>query len=477
LKYILKSFNTCIQYQYRTKQRQESPMATHSPRSLARINLVDQPPIDDLDAAIVALARQTSMDTYRLLMLVADFDDRFGWARWGFRNCAEWLAYRCDLSISTAREKVRMAHALRLMPKTAAAFEDGRLSYSKARALTRVVEIHNEQQLLDYALRVTAPQVEDRCRELRNANPDSVTGALRAWQRRSLTLVRNETRGVVTISVELPLEQGEWVAQALERAVAAGEAATGIEFAACSDGARDGVRDANDSPSMEGNGWRAQQADALVAIAKGYLSGAGGSADAPAAAANHCQVVVHVDESALHGGAGRADLPIETVKRLACDGSLVTIVEDENGNPLDVGRKRRTVTVALRRALWSRDRGCTFPGCRNKRYVEAHHIRHWASGGATKVENLTLLCSHHHTLLHEGGFSVRREDDGAIRFARGDGRLIPRCGYRLEDMQDEYVADQSSTQVRDQVASYVLAFGTATTSRSHRRMDRAPPPT
>jgi hypothetical protein len=138
----------------------------------------------------------------------------------------------------------------------------------------------------------------------------------------------------------------------------------------------------------------------------------------------------------------------------------VTIVEDDDGHPLDVGRKRRTVTTALKRALWSRDRGCTFPGCRNRRYVEAHHIRHWASGGKTSVENLTLLCSHHHTLLHEGGFSIRREDDSALRFVRGDGRLIPRCGYRLEDMQDDYVArHEPSMEVRESRGRYALRAG------------------
>jgi hypothetical protein len=214
---------------------------------------------------------------------------------------------------------------------------------------------------------------------------------------------------------------------------------------------------------MEGNGWRAQQADALVAVAKAYLSDRGAAehdGDAPPAAADHCQVIVHVEASALHGGTGRSDLPIEAVKRLTCDGSLVTIVEDDDGHPLDVGRKRRTVTTALKRALWSRDRGCTFPGCRNRRYVEAHHIRHWASGGKTSVENLTLLCSHHHTLLHEGGFSIRREDDSAIRFVRGDGRLIPRCGYRLEDMQDDYVArHEPSMEVRESRGRYALRAG------------------
>jgi Domain of unknown function (DUF222)/HNH endonuclease len=123
----------------------------------------------------------------------------------------------------------------------------------------------------------------------------------------------------------------------------------------------------------------------------------GRRAASTAAAADHYQVVVHVDDSALRGGLGRSDLPTETVKRLTCDGSLITIVEDDRGTPLDVGRKQRTVSTPLKRALWSRDRHCSFPGCHNRRYVDAHHIRHWASGGETSLDNLTLLCSHHHT--------------------------------------------------------------------------------
>lgn len=395
---------------------------------------VAQPSVDELDEAIRTLARQMNADTYRLLELIADFDDRLGWAQWGHRNCAEWLAWRCGLSLSAAREKVRTAHALRLMPAVAEEFASGRLSYTKVRALTRVANKHDEKSLLAYALRASAPQVEERCREIRNANPDSVTGALRAWQRRSLTLLRNDERGVTTISVEVPVEEGEIVAKALERAVAAGEVAMGVEFAA-----EDVVRDRDrDWPPAEGNGWRAQQADALVAIAKAYLSG--GAAAAPGVTPDHYQVVVHVDESAFHGGAGRSDLPIETVKRLTCDCALITIVEDEDGTPLDVGRKRRAVTTAIRRAVWARDRGCTFPGCSNRRYVESHHLRHWVAGGKTSVENLILLCSHHHRLVHEGGFTIRRADDGAIRFARPDGRLIPVQGYRLEDMQDDEIA-------------------------------------
>jgi HNH endonuclease len=139
---------------------------------------------------------------------------------------------------------------------------------------------------------------------------------------------------------------------------------------------------------------------------------------------------------------------------------VITIVEDEHGTPLDVGRKRRTVTTALKRALWSRDRHCSFPGCHNRCYVDAHHIDHWADGGETNLENLTLLCSHHHTLLHEGGFKIRRDGDGAIYFQRPDGRVIPRFGYRLDDMRDDYVvAENPSTEVREEAAVYRVACG------------------
>ncbi len=152
--------------------------------------------IDDLDTAIRTLARQMNAETYRMLMLVREFDDRMGWQKWSMRNCAEWLAWRCDLSLSAAREHVRTAHALREMPAIAAAFADGRLSYSKVRALTRVVEYRDEDTLLAYALKVSAEQLEERCREIRNASPEqSVAGAWRAWERRSLIVSRDPTAG------------------------------------------------------------------------------------------------------------------------------------------------------------------------------------------------------------------------------------------------------------------------------------------
>jgi hypothetical protein len=404
-------------------------------------SFTDEPrSVDELDVAIRTLAREMNAETYRLLMLVREFDDRCGWQRWGLGSCAEWLAWRCDLSLSAAREKVRTAHALREMPAISAAFEDGRLSYSKVRALTRVVECRDEDSLLDYALRVSAAQVEERCREIRNATPDSIGTAWRAWEHRSLVVSRDAARGTMKITVDVPIEDGEVIATAIERVADAGDSAIGLEFAAARKAA---IRDSGEASA---NGWRAQRADALLAIAKASLAGsvAGRVPDtsdaqpASTSAADHYQVVVHVDESALRGSVGCADLAVDTIKRLTCDGSVVTIVEDHRGTPLDVGRKQRTVSTPLKRALWSRDRGCRFPGCRNSRYVDAHHIHHWADGGDTSLGNLILLCSHHHRLLHEGGFAIRRDRDGQRYFVRPDGRVIPRCGYRLEDMTDDF---------------------------------------
>ena len=225
---------------------------------------------------------------------------------------------------------------------------------------------------------------------------------------------------MLRLTVEVPIEEGEVIIRALDCAVAGGEVTTDIDPDAVAE--------------SKGTTWRAQQADALVAVAKSYLDG--GEREI-GATADHYQVVVHADAKSLTGGVGRADLPIDMVKRLLCDCSLVTAVEDPNGNPLDVGRKQRTVSTPLKRALYARDRGCTFPSCHRKRYLDGHHLRHWVDGGETNPDNMTLLCTHHHRLLHEGGFRIVRDEGGTLRFVTDDGRSIPRNGYRLEDFVDD----------------------------------------
>jgi hypothetical protein len=394
-------------------------------RPLADYTSTELRSIDELDAAIGRLVRQMNSECYQMLVLVREFDERFAWKKWSFKNCAEWLAYRSEIGLSAAREKVRTAHALRSLPAISAAFAEGRLSYTKVRALTRVAHIHDEDLLLAYALSTTAENVEERCRQIRNVAPESVHHSRRAWQNRSLTAWRDEKRGVLRLTLEVPIEEGELIMRAIDCAVAAGEVTTEID------------------PSMDGESknaaWCAQQADAFVAVAKSYLDGGHGGEGG--STADQYQVVVHADAKSLRGGTGCSDLPIETIKRLLCDCSFATVFEDGNGNPLDVGRKQRVVSTSLRRALHARDRGCTFPGCHRKRYLDGHHVKHWINGGETKPENMALLCTHHHRVLHEGGFSIVKEADETLRFITADGRTIPRHGYRREDFVDDDIGD------------------------------------
>ena len=310
--------------------------------------------IDELDRAIVNLSARINAETYELLVLIRQFDERAGWLTWGLGSCAEWRHYRCDLSMNAAREKVRVAHALKILPETAAAFATGRLSYSKVRAMTRVAGAHNEDDLLSFALQTTTARIEERCRELKCGTVDSLGAAQRAFANRSLRVMRNAERGVMTITIDLPLETGEVVEKALDKA-------------------RD---DSSSKTEFIQESWSARQADALVSMASTFLSGNAGQTRNTS---DDYLVTIHVDQSALANGKGRSSLPLESVKRLCCDGHAIVLGEDENGEPLNIGRKTRTVPTAIKRALKARDKRCAFPGCQHQRFVDAHHIQHWCA--------------------------------------------------------------------------------------------------
>jgi len=373
----------------------------------------DLAPIEDLDRNILTLCTHINAATYELLVLIREFDERAGWLKWGLKNCAEWLAWRCDLSMTTALEKVRVAHALKTLPGISGAFAAGELSYSKVRALTRVATSRNEDDLLVFALRATATHVAERCRELRCGSEDSIDSAARAYVNRSLRVRRDQNRHTITITVELPLDTGELIEKALDKA-------------------RDDEVLAG--PDLEDTSWSTRQADAFVNMVGTYLSGDNSNAHSN----DNYLVTVHVDQSALTGGEGRSALPIESVKRLCCDGNAVVITEDDKGEPLSIGRKSRIVPTAMQRALRSRDRNsCTFPGCHNRRFLHSHHVEHWSNGGETRLDNLMLLCTRHHTLVHEGGFRIEKDFQDRWTFLRPDGIAVPEFGYSTQDMIDE----------------------------------------
>ncbi|RPI25506.1 MAG: HNH endonuclease, partial [Actinobacteria bacterium] len=149
-----------------------------------------------------------------------------------------------------------------------------------------------------------------------------------------------------------------------------------------------------------------RRCDALVDVCRSYLD----HAATPVSGGERPHLAVIVDLRAITGtGWGRCELddgtvvPAETVRRIACDATVTRVVTDGPSQILDVGRATRTVPAAIRRALDIRDRGCTWAGCdRPARFCDAHHIWHWADGGPTNLDNLTLLCRPHHRMTHEG---------------------------------------------------------------------------
>jgi hypothetical protein len=175
---------------------------------------------------------------------------------------------------------------------------------------------------------------------------------------------------------------------------------------------------------------------------RGAVDGAPPRPCRPGWGGDRYRILIHLSES-LVGPPGSWDafledgtlLSAEAFRRVSCDGGLAPAVVTsqptseascEAGGVLDVGRQSRAIPAALRRALWLRDAGCRFPGCANRHFIHGHHIRHWANGGETSLQNLALLCSFHHGLVHEGGFRLCRDpESGALEWFDPRGRPIP----------------------------------------------------
>ena len=368
----------------------------------------------ELVAEITTLAGHLNAANARFLALVAELDRRRGWAEWGVKSCAHWLNWKCGIGLGAAREKVRVARALEQLPGIAAAMADGRLSYFKVREMTRIANDTNESYLLNIALCGTASHVEQTVRGYRRAL-DAAELSREAIQQRDQSLwFHTEPDGSMLIRGRIPAEIGALFKRALEAAENSLPIPKYVPAGTSLD-TDDQLRS------------RKRRVEALATLAESFL--ATGPRDL--SGGDRQQIVVHVDaETFRNRCAGRCEfehgssIAAETARRLACDCSLVRLVEDAQGEPLNVGRKTRTIPPAIRRALNSRDQGCRFPGCAFKRYIDGHHVRHWADGGETKLSNLVTLCRFHHRLVHEEQVVVQVLDDGAFRFLRLGGKTF-----------------------------------------------------
>ena len=390
-----------------------------------------------LENEIAELSARIDAAIYELLVRIRRFDELEGWS--GATSYPQWLSWRASLAPGTAREYVRVAHALARLPKTSDALRRGRVSYSKVRAITRVATPATEDRLLHLARQATAADLERIVRAWRLCDRQHEGREDRKRRRNQGLSIYPDIDGMFVVRGLLTPEVGAVVRRAIE---------------AASEQLYQEAKDA-EPKHVEAESSACRRADALGLIAESALAA---KLDA-GTAGDRYQVVVHVDPETLRedvsaetpdaadgaGGsvpveasprAGQAALEeaggirvsAETSRRVACDAGRVVMRHDAEGKVLDVGRKTRTIPPALRRALASRDRHCRFPGCETRR-CDAHHVKHWADGGATKLDNLVLLCRRHHRAVHEEGFGLTFDAEGRPRFTQPGGAPLPTAPF------------------------------------------------
>ncbi len=404
-------------------------------------------PIPELAGAIATESGQIAAAQCRMLLKLAELDAREDNGFWtDCKSAAHWLAGRCGYDMSTSWEMVRVARRLVRLPVIAEAFGKGRLAYPQVRALARIATAETEADMVEMVSIATAAQLERIVASYRRVLA-SYADPKAPFAGRELHY-HFDADGFFCFKGRLSAEAGTVLRQAIEAAAEELRAET----------KRCDLADVADDqpPGRAAVPAAANRADALVALAETSLA----RGLEARAGSERTQVIVHVSAETLSGTRDGerceiedgAEIAPETARRLACDAVVVSLVESASGEPLSVGRKTRKVSPALARALRCRDAGCVFPGCGQTRFVEAHHITHWAQGGETSLDNLIQLCWFHHHLIHEGGFGLAKDPETkSAVFSRPDGSVIDqvRIVTGPHDGQLDLAADLCCNDKRD----------------------------
>ena len=382
---------------------------------------------ESLAREITLLAGHINAANYRLLCLIAEFDRNEGWGGVGIRSCAHWLQWQCGISLGPAREKVRVARRLEQLPKIAAAFSLGELSYSMVRAITRQADPDTEDYYLHIARYGTVSHIEKLVRKHNYVEKLQMAGMEAAqYDSRDVDCFQGDD-GMWLIRAKLPPAEGELLVKALD---AIQNCCDPIVVPRSLTGEHGGpvVEDRTEIKT-----FGQKRADALHSLAEHYLATAQEGPEALKGAERN-QVMLHVDLITLQENSGenhcRLDhdnwLHPDSARRLSCDASLVTVLENDKGEVLNIGRRTRIIPPHIHRALQTRDHGhCQYPGCENSRYTDAHHVKHWADGGETCLDNLVIQCRYHHRAHHQGEFTITPGDiAGEFRFHDVFGREI-----------------------------------------------------
>ncbi len=428
---------------------QESSVSSPSPSALASSVVQEEVvlaevPLERIETELCSLGAHIDAAMCRWLLFLAEFDRREGYRSWECQSAAHWLAWKCGISLTTGREHVRVARALEDLPRAQREFAAGRLSYSKVRAISRVADEATENALVELALDSPASVVDVFCRQYRrHGQAGTKEAAVRSYEDREFTWFIDDN-GDYVFSGRMPAEMGAVVVKMIGAArhrLDTDPPAGGSETADEAPGR--GTATDNNPPAggrvagpAQPERTRARNADALALAARSFLDRGPIATDG---AADRFELNIICDLDTLLKGAdgpchldGGPHLGAHVVRRLACDCTASITALGTTGDPMYTSRHQRVVNRRLRRALQIRDRCCTFPGCGQRGFLQAHHVIHWVNGGLTVLDNLTLVCGKHHRAVHEGGCVMVRRKTGELVVYGPDGR---RFDHELPDLR------------------------------------------
>ncbi len=340
-----------------------------------------------------ASARHMASLAGLIVLLTGELDRREGWRAEGATSLEAWLVERLGLSVASARAFAHVGERLFDLPHLATALSSGELSFDKVRAVVDTATPETDRELRETASEHSAAELTRLARTRRGISSSASRGE---YEGRSLRF--NDT--FRTVTAQLPAETYAEVRGRLEAA-------------------------ARERPSDGETPWDRRLCDGFVDLIRSASgSRVGGS---PYTVVAHVPLDVLLDEtSKLSGELERGSLiSSDTVRRLACDATVILAVDDDVGHTMYEGRTRRYPSDAQRREIIRRDRHCRFPGCTNATFVSPHHIMWWKSHhGKTDLPNLALLCEHHHHLIHSKKWTMSGDANEKLTFVGPNGRSM-----------------------------------------------------
>jgi Domain of unknown function (DUF222)/HNH endonuclease len=355
---------------------------------------------DELGADLKGIRHCQDLLELEFAETVAQFSKTQEYEEQGSVSPIDWIRHNCRMASSAVWGSVAVGDHLADLPRSVEAVESGEIGYAHLALMARTADAlqgsstaspFEETELLEKAREFSVGRLWHFCHHLRHAlDPEGFTAEQkRATEERSLKMSTCED-GTLLIEGWLDSVGGAVVRSALEPL-------------------------AQPNGDHDERGREHRNADAFVEVCS-HAQDAGVLPQRP-----HLQVTASLQT--LQGLAGSAagdmeySLPVsaETVQRLACDGTITRVVLAPESVVIDVGRARRVVAGATRRALTARDGHCRWPRCdRPASWSDAHHVIHWSKGGETDLSNMVLLCHRHHWMAHEGGWQLVQTAEGEV---------------------------------------------------------------